>query len=202
MNIVFDIGNVICEWNAEKLVNNVFPDKKDQKKALTDIIGHADWLNLDRGTLTIEEAIPRACNRTQISEELVRKLYDETPRSLLPFPETIKLIQEFQKKGHSLYVLSNMHRHAYEYLISTYDFWNCFSGIVISSHIQTIKPEAAIYEYLINTQKLVPNDTIFLDDLECNLTAARKFGIRTIQVTSPARIRQDLEKELSRSPTE
>ena len=93
-----------------------------------------------------------------------------------------------------------MHRHAYEYLTSTYNFWGCFTGMVISSHIQTIKPEAEIYEHLINTWNLEPTETIFLDDLECNLTAARKFGLRTIQVLSPDRIRHDLEKELEILP--
>jgi putative hydrolase of the HAD superfamily len=196
MNIVFDIGNVICEWNAEKLVRSVFRDEAEQQKALRDIIGHPDWFGLDKGTIELEEAVVRAVARTGIREERVRKLYRDTPPSLVPFPETVRLIKDLKAQSHRLYVLSNMHRHAYEYLIDTYDFWSLFDGIVISSHIKTIKPEPEIYQYLLKTWSLLPEETIFLDDLPGNLVPAAKLGIRTILVDNPAYIRRELEKIL------
>ena len=57
----------------------------------------------------------------------------------------VDAIMELSGKGYSLYVLSNMHKHSFEYLSKTYDIWRYFSGIVISSHIKSIKPEP---EYL------------------------------------------------------
>ncbi len=192
MNIVFDIGNVICEWNAKKLVRSVFRDEDEQQKALQGIIGHADWLSLDRGTISLEDAVARAVSRTNIQAEKVWKLYRDTPPSLVPFPQTLSLINDLKNQGHNLYVLSNMHRHAYEYLIATYDFWSNFSGIVISSHIESIKPEPEIYKYLLTTWSLMPADTIFLDDLPPNLATADRLGIQTILVDSPHMIRQVL----------
>ena len=192
MNIVFDIGNVICEWNAKKLVRSVFQDEDEQQKALQDIIGHADWLSLDRGSIGLEDAAARAVSRTNIQAEKVWKLYRDTPPSLVPFPQTLSLINDLKNQGHNLYVLSNMHRHAYEYLIATYDFWSNFSGIVISSHIESIKPEPEIYKYLLTTWSLRPEDTIFLDDLPTNLATADRLGIQTILVDSPHMIRPAL----------
>ena len=192
MNIVFDIGNVICEWNAKKLVRSVFRDEDEQQKALQDIIGHADWLSLDRGSIGLEDAAARAVSRTNIQAEKVWKLYRDTPPSLVPFPQTLSLINDLKNQGHNLYVLSNMHRHAYEYLIATYDFWSNFSGIVISSHIESIKPEPEIYKYLLTTWSLRPEDTIFLDDLPTNLATADRLGIQTILVDSPHMIRPAL----------
>ena len=192
MNIVFDIGNVICEWNAKKLVRSVFRDEDEQQKALQDIIGHADWLSLDRGSISLEDAAARAVSRTNIQAEKVWKLYRDTPPSLVPFPQTLSLINDLKNQGHNLYVLSNMHRHAYEYLIATYDFWSNFSGIVISSHIESIKPEPEIYKYLLTTWSLRPEDTIFLDDLPTNLATADRLGIQTILVDSPHMIRPAL----------
>ena len=192
MNIVFDIGNVICEWNAKKLVRSVFRDEDEQQKALQDIIGHADWLSLDRGSISLEDAAARAVSRTNIQAEKVWKLYRDTPPSLVPFPQTLSLINDLKNQGHNLYVLSNMHRHAYEYLIATYNFWSNFSGIVISSHIESIKPEPEIYKYLLTTWSLRPEDTIFLDDLPTNLATADRLGIQTILVDSPHMIRPAL----------
>lgn len=192
MDIVFDIGNVICEWNPQKLVATVFSCEKDRIEAIEKIIGHEDWLKLDKGTLSLDEAISRAARRCHISEEGVKKLYEETPRSLVPIPATINVIMDLSKKGYSLYVLSNMHEHAFDYLFTTYDIWSYFSGIVISSQIKSIKPEPEIFEYLFRTYNLIPNKTVFLDDMEQNIEAAEKFGMKTILVKDPFQIKKDL----------
>jgi len=197
MNIVFDIGNVICEWNPRKLVESVFQNEKERRCAFTSIIGHNDWLMLDKGTLGLDEAIPRAVQRCQIAEDKVRTLFEETPKSLVPFPETVDLLEELHSKGFNLYVLSNMHYHAFEYLSSTYKFWQLFTGIVISSHIQSIKPEPEIFDHLLQEHNLVPQNTLFLDDMPVNIAAAEQKGIVAVLVCQISQMRADLIKRIS-----
>jgi len=195
MNIVFDIGNVICEWDPQKLVASVFLHERDRKEALEQIIFHNDWLQLDKGTISVIEATTRAVERSHLDEEQVKALYKQTPKSLVPFPETVSTIIDLKEKGHKLYVLSNMHAYAFEYLRAKFDFWDYFSGFVISSHIQTIKPEMAIFEYLIETYKLSLKDTVFLDDMTVNIDVAEKIGIKTILVNTPSKLREKLYKK-------
>ena len=192
MDIVFDIGNVILEWNPQRLVASLFSCKKESKEVLENIIAHEDWQMLDKGTLSLEEAISRAHDRCNIGIDKIRKLFEETPKSLIPIQETIDVILELSEKSYSLYVLSNMHKHTYEYLLAAHDIWKLFSGIVISSHIKSIKPEPAIFEYLIGTYNLIPKNTVFLDDMKNNIEAAEKFGLNTIHVKNAFQGKEEL----------
>ena len=47
------------------------------------------------------------------------------------------------------------------------------------------KPEKRIYEYLINDLNIIPEDSVFLDDLGINLKTAKMLGINTIKVIHP-----------------
>jgi putative hydrolase of the HAD superfamily len=89
-----------------------------------------------------------------------------------------------------------MHRHGFEYLSKALDIWKYFSGIVISSHVKSIKPEQAIFEYLVITYDLIPERTLFLDDLRTNVEAARRLGFQTIQVQHTARLKETLYHKL------
>jgi putative hydrolase of the HAD superfamily len=192
MDIVFDIGNVILEWNPQKLVDSLFSCKTESKEAIENIIAHEDWQMLDKGPLSLEEAISRANDRCSIKVSKIRKLFEETPKSLIPIQETVDVIMELSEKGYSLYVLSNMHKYSFEYLSVTYDIWRYFSGIVISSHIKSIKPEPEIFEYLVGTYNLIPRNTVFLDDLKCNIEAAKKIGLNTIHVKNASQSKEEL----------
>ena len=192
MDIVFDIGNVILEWNPQTLLDSLFVSKTESKEAMENIIAHDDCLMLDKGTLSLEEAISRANDRCSIGVNKIRKLFEETPKSLKLIQNTVDAIMELNGKGYSLYVLSNMPKHSFEYLSKTYDIWRHFSGIVISSHIKSIKPEPEIFEYLIGTYNLEPKNTVFLDDMGINIEAAEKFGLNTIHVKNASQSKEEL----------
>jgi putative hydrolase of the HAD superfamily len=68
-----------------------------------------------------------------------------------------------------------------EHLERAYDFWELISGAVISSRVGHCKPEPAIYERLLSAYELNPAETIFIDDVQANVSAAAVFGIRTIR---------------------
>jgi putative hydrolase of the HAD superfamily len=67
-----------------------------------------------------------------------------------------------------------------------------FEGVVISSRIQMVKPEIAIYEYLLSEYEMNPAETVFIDDLSENLAAASSTGIQTIQFVDSSQCRQAL----------
>lgn len=192
MNIVFDLGNVLFEWNPQKLVKDLFPEEGYQEEALHKVIFHHDWLELDNGTMTHEEAISRAAKRCTLGVRRITRIYDEIPKHLLPIKEMIDVPKELSKKGYRLYVLSNMQTHFYEYLAATHDIWHYFAGIVISSHIHKIKPEPEIYEHLIETYCLTPGNTIFLDDIQINIEIAENLGMRTILFDDPSKGKRKL----------
>ncbi len=192
LNIVFDLGGVVFNWQPDKLIQRVFADPQTQSLVKAEILGHVDWLELDRGTLSFQDAVDRGTRRTGLPKEEIERLLNEVPQSLTPIHETIDLIRTLSDSDHRLFVLSNMHFASIAYLEREHDIWELFDGTVISCRIQKIKPEIGIYEYLLNQYQLDASETVFIDDMSENLAAARSIGIRTIRFLDSSQCRRDL----------
>jgi len=192
MNIVFDLGGVVFDWRPDKIIRRIFTGPKTQDLVKAQIFEHVDWIELDRGTISFDEAVVRGASRTGLSREIIEKLLNEVPPSLTPIQGTIDLIRSIRDSDNKFFVLSNMHIASISYLEEKHDIWEMFDGIVISSRIKRVKPEPGIYEYLLNTYRLEPAETVFIDDMRENLEAASLQGIQTIQFVDPVQCRQAL----------
>lgn len=192
MNLVFDLGGVVVRWDPDAIVAGVFSDPALRARVKAEVFGHADWLELDRGTLGRDEAIARAAKRSGVPVNEIKRLLHAVPPSLVVFPETVELLYRLKRKGHPLYCLSNMHFASIEYLEKTHTFWDVFEGAVISCRLQLCKPEAGIYEHLLKTYTLKATDTLFVDDVQKNLDAAAKLGIRTLRFENAAQCEREL----------
>lgn len=185
MNIVFDLGGVVVRWEPKVLISQVFADLDVRKIVYQEFVGHPDWVELDRGTLTPEDAAARAARRTGLSQHEVLDFLWRVPAALVAIPDTVELLYRLRSRGHFLYCLSNMHLASIEHLEKAYTFWEVFSGKVISCRLSLCKPEPEIYSHLLETYQLNPTKIVFIDDVEVNLTAAGRFGIKTIRFESP-----------------
>jgi putative hydrolase of the HAD superfamily len=192
LNIVFDLGGVIFNWQPEVIIQSVFEDSETQELVRVEIFEHSDWVDLDRGTITLGKAIDRGATRTGLPRQDVERLLNEVPRFLTPVEETIELIRAIRDTNNRLFVLSNMHLASITYLEKKHRIWDMFDGIVISSRIRMVKPEIEIYEHLLTAHQLIASETIFIDDMSENLAAASSIGIQTIKFVGPSQCRQTL----------
>jgi putative hydrolase of the HAD superfamily len=192
MNVVFDLGGVVVAWRPVDIVARAFADPDTRDLVHGQIVGHPDWLELDRGTLTLEAAIARAVARTGMREAEVRAFIEGVPASLVADSDAVALLRRVHAAGHRLFCLSNMPTFSMDHLEREYDFWNLFTGKVISSRVGHCKPEPAIYEHLLATYELDPEETIFIDDVEANVAAAAVLGIQTIRFESVVQCEREL----------
>ena len=186
--IVLDIGNVICEWNPLKLVAGSYPGSPspsddDVKQVVADTIEQQDWADLDRGTLALDEAIERAVARSSMDAGWIESVYRNTPASLVPLAETVAAIKKVSSDGVPLYILSNMQKHAGEYLLREHDFFALFDHIVLSCDCSYLKPEASIYQHTIDVCQLNPATSVFIDDMAENVEGAIACGLQSVQMT-------------------
>ena len=186
MNVVFDLGGVVVEWQPDLLIARYFTDASERAAVRREVVDHPDWLALDRGTLPRENAIARGALRTGIDSARLEAFFLAMPPALVPMQDTISLMRQLRAKGVPLYCLSNMHIASIAYLEANHNFFELFSGKTISCRVQAIKPEAAIYQHLLSSCRLIPSDSVFIDDLQVNLDAAAVFGMRTIQFRDAA----------------
>ncbi len=194
LNIVFDLGGVVVAWRPDAIIAAAFTDPDTRAIVRAEIFGHPDWLALDRGTLSPQDAIERGARRTGLPEADVAALLRSVPPSLVAIPDTVALLYRLAARENTLYCLSNMPVASIEYLEKVYSFWDVFQGTVISSRVGVCKPEPAIYAHLLETYGLAPEDTVFIDDTEMNLTAAAEFGLRTIRFENAEQCESELRR--------
>ncbi|ERK30867.1 HAD family hydrolase [Clostridium intestinale] len=194
-NIVFDLGNVLLDFNPlDYLKAKGIEDSVKCKEIFNEIFKSEEWLMLDRGTITEEEAIRVLCERSKGNSELIKLAMDNWYDILTPIDGTVKILEEIRNAGYNLYVLSNFHLLAYENVTKRYPFFKYFHGDIISYKENVIKPEEEIYIRLIKRYNIIPEETIFIDDTLENVEAAKVFGINGIVFKSPDNLREELKR--------
>lgn len=124
-----------------------------------------------------EEALVRA-----LAEVLFIPDYFVQTRHIIP--QAVSLIKDCKKAGHSVYILSNWEPESFDLLKQLYpELFDLFDGIVISGKVGMAKPEDEIYQYLLETYHLDPEETILIDDQWENIVASRNNGIHGIHYT-------------------
>ena len=179
-NVVFDLGNVLLDFNSDEIIADYVKDEKLHQQISENIFNSKEWILLDRGEITAKEATNRFIRRIPDKEKLVREIMDNWKHYLTPIQVNVEVLNNIAQKPINLYVLSNFHKEAFEEVYEKYDFFNHFDGMIISYREKTVKPERKIYEKLINRYNLKPDTTLFIDDSERNIEAAKKLGFKTI----------------------
>jgi putative hydrolase of the HAD superfamily len=190
--IVFDLGGVVVEWLPERLLARMVQDEQARTTLRKDILGHDDWLALDRGTLAGDDAIRRFVGRTGLDQALVTELLDAVGPSLVAKEDTLELIRTLRAAGHPIYYLSNMAHAWFDYIERHRDFWPLFDGGIVSCRVGLLKPEPAIFEHLLERYGLRAGDTIFIDDIPENVAAAATLGISAIRFTDARECAREL----------
>ena len=148
-----------------------------------------DWL---KGELTPEELmsiLQRHYDRCDnwIEILLIRALANTifTPENFAAtrylVPEGIEFVKACRAAGHEPYIISNWDPHSFSFLQEAHpDFFNLFTGIIISGDVGLVKPDPAIYRFLTNYYKLDTTQCYFIDDREENVAAAQELGMNAI----------------------
>ncbi len=193
-NIVFDLGNVLLDFKPLVFLKEKFVDPELIDKLYQIVFKSREWIELDRGTVKEEDVVERLCRKNPGFEEEISEVFSEWKEILRPINGTVDILNELKEKGcYNLYVLSNYHLEAFE-VVSHYDFFKHFDGLVISAEINYIKPEPDIYDHLIEKFKIDPEKTLFIDDTRENLDGAEEFGIKTVYFEDPSRLWKELKK--------
>ena len=194
-NIIFDLGNVLIKYSPESfLEKNV--KKERQEKFIATVFKSKEWLELDRGTLSYEDAIEKFAEIITEDRENIEKLFKNNIMDCLaPIEENIEILKKLKKKGYNLFVLSNFHRPAFEQVQKEWEFFDEFDGGVISCYCHLLKPNQRIYELLLARYGLIPEETLFIDDTKINVEKAEKIGMEGIYLDLPEMLEKLLKKK-------
>ncbi|MET1413643.1 HAD family phosphatase [Roseibium sp. HPY-6] len=191
--VVFDIGNVLIEWNPEILYRQLIPDPRERKMFL-DTVCTADWnLQQDLGR-SWKEGIEALTGQFPDKADLIAA-YSERWHDMVPgeVPGTRQLLSELASKGIPLYAVTNFSAEKFVEAQDRFPFLKTsFRDTVVSAHERLIKPDPKIYEVLFKRNDLKPQDCLFIDDSKANVEAARSVGMSAHHFRSAAGLEEDL----------
>lgn len=179
-NIIFDLGNVIINYNQKKIINN-FTEKEEDIKYIYDEIFHApEWTLMDLGDITNDEAIEIINKRNEFKyEKLTQEFLHEWHKKQPINRDIVEIAKILKNNGYNLFVLSNMANQTYEYFKND-EFFSLCTGIVISAHEHVKKPDEKVYRLLLDRYNLNAEECLFIDDDDSgkNYETANKIGIK------------------------
>jgi putative hydrolase of the HAD superfamily len=190
-NIVFDVGNVLVQWNPITVVANHFPEA-DAAQLSQDLFKSPTWFDLNLGKMTVIDAIKVYQKTLGISKEKLSALMEDVKASLVPIENSFELLKNLHQSQYSLYALTDNVHELVTYLKKQYSFWNYFRGAVVSAEVGYLRPSSEIYLHLLTQYDLEPNETVFIDDHLPNVEGARLAGMHAIQFETAAQCATDL----------
>ena len=107
-------------------------------------------------------------------------------------PAMVAWQARLKRHGLRTAILSNMGDSVLENIKREFQWIESFDALVWSYQLRLAKPDPEIYLYTLQKLGTRPDETLFLDDKQLNVDAARDLGIRAIQFSSVERLRRDL----------
>ena len=195
--VIFDIGNVLVDFDWEEFIHRMFPGRDELIAELDEAVwGGRRWDRLDAGD-DPEEVFAKIISYAPNREKELRKVFENVGDTLKKRPATHGWLKDLKARGYRLLYLSNYSRYVMAKNPEVLDFLPLLEGGVFSCDVKLIKPQREIYECLAKKFHLNPSECVFLDDIERNIQAARDFGFNAIQFVTFQQAKNDLDKFLS-----
>jgi putative hydrolase of the HAD superfamily len=181
--VILDLGVVIINIDQEKTLRafeRLGIDLEDINESMP------IFKQYEKGEISDEDFIRtlKTALKGNATEDQIIKAWNAM---ILDIPKhRFRLIGEL-RKHYNVHLLSNtnsIHIQEIKDYISKYhpneDWHSTFDKLFLSYEIGLRKPDAAIYNHVLNEINLKPEETIFVDDSRANIKGAEKLGINCI----------------------
>jgi glucose-1-phosphatase len=186
-NIIFDLGKVLLNLDFDASIR-AFQHLGARSEVLDDKNTYSDpiFYELEVGAVTPDE-FRNQVRKMLKNPEITNQQIDEAWCSMiLDVPENrVKVVQELRKK-YNVYLFSNTNKihidklHAWFENEYGFAFSSLFLKDYYSFEIHGRKPDVNAYKKVIQLSEIIPEETLFVDDLERNIESARKAGLKTL----------------------
>jgi len=192
--VVFDYGMVLtgspdpAAWAAMRRITGLAEERFEplywaDRTAYDEgtLTGVAFWRNfLRKAGLPADDAMAEELNRWDCRFWTVQN------------PSMVAWQLALKQRGLLTAICSNMGDSTLASVEREFDWIHRFDVLVWSCQLRIVKPDPAIYRHTLAKLGTLPRETLFIDDKQENIEAARALGIQAIQFFSVERLRQEL----------
>lgn len=189
-NVIFDMGNVLIEWNPTEFMKRLGLTDSNDIKIILDRMkkywakGDAGEITLTELTKSLQKGAPKRLHA------FIKKFVYKWPAVAKPIDGMPEYTRYLQSKGIKIYMLSNANKNQ-PYYIRKFPYDN-FDGKCISAFYGTSKPDKRFYEALLKKYHLKAEECVFTDDMTINVEGARKAGIKSYLFKNTEKLKKDL----------
>ncbi len=193
-NIVFDIGNVLADFRWEG-----FLEDKGFDRSMVERIGKASvnssyWHEFDRGIMSFDEIFNGFVSNDPEIEKELHKAFDDFKGIVTKRDYSIPWIESIKAAGYKTFYLSNYPERIYNDCREALDFTDHCNGGILSFMEKKVKPDHDFYRLLTDRYGLIPEECVFMDDLEANVKAATECGFNAFVFTDKKSAEESLKK--------
>lgn len=192
-NLIFDLGGVILDLSVDHTLDSFSRLSKLPKEKVQELYAQTSgFLEYEKGFL--DDRGFRDFVRATFSISAPDDAIDHSWNAMLRGIPAVKLdlLKKLQAEF-QVFLLSNtngIHLHHINEVILPQigdgkNLDNYFHKAYYSHRMGKRKPDADIFEQVLEENRLLPEQTLFLDDYAVNIEGAKALGIKTIHVTSP-----------------
>lgn len=179
-NIIFDIGNVLADFCWRDFFIRFGYEGETLERLAEATVKSPVWDEVDRGVWSDEELVDGFVRNDPSLEEQLRRIFANVHGMVVKREYAIPWVRSLREAGYGCYYLSNFSHKAHTECADALGFLEYMDGGILSYRDKVIKPDAAIYELLLDRYGLKAEECVFLDDTEKNLVTAGEMGIHTI----------------------
>ena len=193
-NIIFDLSEVIISGfhKAEEIIEKNTNIKAEEflvrRKEVEEI-----FLEAMRGNHTEDEYIEALIEHTNwnVNKEIIKK---SIRRNLdVKVEGTIKIVEKLKGK-YNLILLSDHIKEWVEYILNTNKDLEVFKHKYFSYEYGMLKEDKETFKYILEKEKILASETIFIDDNKDNIKMASKNGIQGIVFKNARQLESELQK--------
>lgn len=191
--IIFDLGEVLIDWNQRYLYRKIFKTEEEMEWFLANVCT-SKWNEDQDAGRPFAEAVKIQTKLFPEFEKEIEAFWKRWPEMMAGQIEgTVKIFEQLKKSNrYKFYALTNWSAETFPIALERFEFFKWFDGLVVSGEEKTRKPYPEFYNRLLSRYQVNPTEALFIDDNIKNVEAARLLGINSIHFISS----QQLETEL------
>jgi len=182
-SVFFDLFGVLIGMNQSTIINRIAKLTNQPYLKTKEIVTGEIFMRLERGQIEFKQyfqdlqyALP---NGQKLSYNQFKTLWVANKLNELP---AVELLDSLKEK-YSLHIISNTSEAHINGLKTQFVFLSKFDCIVTSESANSQKPSIDIFSYALDKTQALPEQSIFIDDIHSNITAASSLGFHTHHYT-------------------
>jgi 2-haloacid dehalogenase len=181
--VIFDIGNVLIEWNPERFYDGRIG--AERRAAFMDQVPiHAANLAIDAGAKFRQTLVDLATAYPAWATEIMW-WHDDWRLMVDPvIAQSVTMLRALRARSVPVFALTNFGAETFDYALTLFDFLNEFDRAYVSGKLGLIKPDPALYAHVEADCGIAPDRLLFVDDRPENIVAAARRGWRVHQFES------------------